>query len=318
MNELAARWVAEKSWTYGTTFPSPAERGDGVRTELVFKGLDTFATVTLNGHKILEADNMFLEYRVDVTEQLRASDADDNVLEIVFDSALLRGRELVMKHEHEHDFIAHQTGQSRLPVRKAQCHWGWDWGPILITAGPWRPVYLETYVCRVDDVWFQGQMSQDLKSVEGKLFATVDSGTQGTQDGMVVYLSLSFDGKVMFETRASVSDKGLAAADFQLNDPALWYPHGYGNQSRYELKATLVNGGSEMDCQSKLIGFRRCELIQEKDDFGKSFYFRINNVDVFAGGSCWIPADSFLPRIGREGYRGWMELMVEGNQIMTR
>src|ERR1700761_8293888 len=163
MNELASRWVAEKSWTYRTTFATPTGLPDDGRTDLVFKGLDTFATVTLNDNKILEADNMFLEYRVDVTSVLRrpssaTSAADGNVLEIVFDSALLRGRELVKQHEHEHDFIAHQTENSRLPVRKAQCHWGWDWGPILITAGPWRPVFLESYLIRVDDVWWMGQV----------------------------------------------------------------------------------------------------------------------------------------------------------------
>ncbi len=142
MNELAVRWVVDKSWTYKTTFPTPIGVPDDARTDLVFKGLDTFAKVTLNGKKILEADNMFLEYRVGVTFDLQRPSTSDftteaNVLEIVFDSALLHGRELVKQHEHEYDFIAHQTENSRLPVRKAQCHWGWDWGPILITAGPW-------------------------------------------------------------------------------------------------------------------------------------------------------------------------------------
>jgi beta-mannosidase len=162
MNELAVRWVAEKSWVYRTSFPTPAGVPDGATTDLVLKGLDTFAVVTLNGHKILDAANMFLDYRVDVTSRLRKSSGTDssaggNVLQITFDSALLRGRELVKEHEHEHNFIAHQTENSRLPVRKAQCHWGWDWGPILITAGPWRPILLETYVARVDDVWWQGR-----------------------------------------------------------------------------------------------------------------------------------------------------------------
>ena len=138
MNEPSARWVAEKSWIYRTTFPTPTRIPETARTDLVFNGLDTFARVTLNGHKILDADNMFLEYRVDITSKLHApsspkSAAEENVLEIVFDSALLRGQQLVEQHQHEHNFIAHQTENSRLPVRKTQCHWGWDWGPILIT-----------------------------------------------------------------------------------------------------------------------------------------------------------------------------------------
>lgn len=327
INELASRWVAEKSWRYRTTFNTPNAQADGSRTDLVFKGLDTFATVTLNGHEILRADNMFREYRVDATDHLLKTTTSEstpranvNVLEIVFDSALLRGRDLVKQHEHEHDFISHQTESSRLPVRKAQCHWGWDWGPILITAGPWKPILLETYVVRVDGVWWQGQVSEDLKSVKGKFLATTDASGKQDLAGATVTFELSLDGNVVFQSQSSTDDAGAAAVDFTLESPALWYPHGYGKQTLYQLKVAIVSSGQSKQTASKVksIGFRRCQLVQEPDEHGKSFYFRINNVDVFAGGSCWIPADSFLPRIGEDGYKKWMELMIEGNQIMTR
>ncbi|KAH0848256.1 Beta-mannosidase B [Fonsecaea pedrosoi] len=322
MNELAVRWVAEKSWTYKTSFSTPTDRQHDARTDLVFEGLDTFATVSLNGHKILEADNMFIGYRVDVTPfLLQPSSEDDptdpNVLEIVFESALLRGRELVKQHSHEHDFIAHQTESSRLPVRKAQCHWGWDWGPILITSGPWKRVSLETYLVRIDDVWFQGEVSEDLKVVNGKLFASVGSGKGNMGEDSIVKLSVSRD-KAVYEVDAHVNKDGIATAEFRLEDPALWYPRGYGSQCLYELRAKISTQEGGLVSKSRSIGFRRCQLIQEPDEFGKSFYFRINNVDVFAGGSCWIPTDCFLPRIGADGYKKWMELMIEGNQIMTR
>ncbi|KIX03026.1 uncharacterized protein Z518_06576 [Rhinocladiella mackenziei CBS 650.93] len=321
MNELSVRWIAEKSWTYRTTFPSPTNVHSRARTDLVFKGLDTFATVTLNGKRILQTDNMFLEYRVDITGLLNStSNGSSNELKIVFDSALLRGRELVRQHEHEHRHIAHQTEQSRLPVRKAQYHWGWDWAGILITTGPWRPVFLESYVGRVDDVWFQGQVSSDLKSVSGKLFARASLAGQKPRPGLRVKFTLSLDGRVVYESQGDSDGDGVAMAAFRTEEPTLWYPHGYGKQTRYRLKAVLVgtDSESEMSSKSKFVGFRRCELIQERDDFGKSFYFRINNVDVFAGGSCWIPADNFLSHIGPDRYRKWMELMIQGNQIMTR
>ena len=61
MNELGVRWVAEKSWTYKMAFPTPAGAPHDERNDLVFQGLDTFARVTLNSNRILEADNMFLE-----------------------------------------------------------------------------------------------------------------------------------------------------------------------------------------------------------------------------------------------------------------
>ncbi|KAI1370328.1 glycoside hydrolase family 2 protein [Hypoxylon crocopeplum] len=307
LNELAARWIAEKDWTYKVQLKKPtgSTAGTSVTTDIVFEGLDTFATVLFNGTEILKTDNMFLSHRVDISTFLK----DENVLEIKFDSAMLRGRELAKQHGHEHTFYVRQTEVSRVPVRKAQYNWGWDWGPILMTAGPWRPVYLEQYVSRIGDVWTHCEVSKDLKVCSGRVFATVTGAKSNS-----VTLSISLNGNTIWQKECPVNSNGLVESEFQIDSPELWHPFGYGPQTRYELKVTLAL----RDEKSKLIGFRRSELIQEKDEFGKSFYFRINGNDIFAGGSCWIPADSFLSQIPAQRYYDWMKLMVEGNQHMIR
>ncbi|KAK2004343.1 family 2 glycosyl hydrolase [Colletotrichum falcatum] len=315
MNELAIQWVAEKTWVYRTSFATPADPSDapGMVTDLVFEGLDTFATVTLNGIVILRSDNMFVSHRVEVSRQLRCGGAD-NVLEVVFDSALLRGRHLVQEHAHEHRFIARQTEQGRIPVRKAQYHWGWDWGPILVTAGLWKPVFLERYVARLEDVWVKGEVSQDLKSVSGEIIVR----TEGPGVGKVS-VSLSLQDEIVLEKDFAVGEDGTAQTDFHLDDPRLWYPLNIGPQTLYTVTATLYHAsGGPLATQIKKTGFRRAELIQEPDTLGKSFYFCINNRDVFAGGSCWIPADSFLATVSPRRYRAWAELMAASNQNMLR
>lgn len=313
LNEQAVHWVGEKAWVYKTSFKAPAPSQDGASTsDLVFEGLDTFATVTLNGTEILKAENMFVTYRINVTDRL----LEDNTLEIVFDSALLRGRELVKEHSHEHAFYVRQTENSRIPVRKAQYHWGWDWGPLLMTAGPWKPIFLEQYTARVDDLWAQNEVSADLKTVSGTVFAKIAGSTT---DSDVLVVTLAKDGNVVLEKEATIDQDGLAHVPFTLDNPELWYPFGYGSQARYELRARIVHDKKhELGSQSKLIGFRRTELIQEPDRIGKCFYFRINNIDIFCGGSCWIPGDNFLTNISDKRYRDWILLMVESNQIMLR
>jgi beta-mannosidase len=87
---------------------------------LAFDGLDTFATVKLNGHTILESDNMFVPHRVDVTQQLQLGSG--NVLEIDFASARLRAIEIREAHP-EHTWVGFNGDMSRLAVRKAQYHW---------------------------------------------------------------------------------------------------------------------------------------------------------------------------------------------------
>ncbi|OTA03211.1 GH2 beta-mannosidase [Trichoderma parareesei] len=317
LNERAVQWIGYKDWEYQVTFTPEAAQAKDATRDLVFSGLDTFATVYLNEVKILEAENMFVSYRVNVTDRIKAGSA--NTLRIVFHSAIIRGEELIKEHP-EHNFLVRQTERSRVPVRKAQYNWGWDWGPILMTAGPWKPVALERYVARIDDVWAQSDVSQDLKTVSGIIFARV-AGRPSQEDQ--VSLTLSLDGKAVFQQTVVVASAkdGLIRVPFRLEEPKLWYPRGYGSQPRYQLNASLARKASDagqIDSLSKLVGFRRTELVQEPDAYGKSFYFRINNVDVFAGGSCWIPADSYLAGVPPERYHAWAKLIADGNQVMLR
>ncbi len=81
-NERLIQWAGEVDWLYRTSFLTPASIGDVV--ELVFEGLDTFATVTLNGILILKSDNMFLPARVDVKKPLKNA-GEKNELVILFE-----------------------------------------------------------------------------------------------------------------------------------------------------------------------------------------------------------------------------------------
>jgi beta-mannosidase len=319
LNELSVRWVADKAWVYRTEFSSP-KQVTGQSVCLVFEGLDTFAKASLNGIEILTSDNMFLSHRVDITRHLKPA----NVLEIVFDSAKLRGQELLTEHKHEHRFIARQTEDGRIPVRKAQYHWGWDWGPVLVgTSGPWRPVRLETYVARIGDFGARTHVDFESQSCGGTLFAEIE----GAKAGDTVTISLSFGDQTVWQTESIVGhecdlERCVVRTDFKISSAKLWYPRGYGNQDRYIVKAILRRGESPtnqltLDIQHKYVGFRHVQLVQQEDESGKSFYFRINGHDIFAGGSCWIPGSSFLSEIG-DRYKDWIKLLAEGNHTMVR
>lgn len=98
----------------------------------------------------------------------------------------------------------------------------------------------------------------------------------------------------------------------------LWYPVGYGSQNLYNLRVDILHQDVVLDSYEQRTGFRQVELIQAHDSHGQSFYFRCNNIDIFCGGACWIPADSLLPRVSSKKYRRSLELMIEGNQNMIR
>jgi beta-mannosidase len=182
-----------------------------------------------------------------------------------------------------------------------------------MTCGPWRAVRLETSYARISDMRVDYDLSKSLDDVVVHVSVPTERSS-----GAEVRISIRFESDLIFEKTVSVDSKGIAKADFHISEPKLWYPHGYGEQPLYTCEAVLVLQGSDVQTCNKRIGFRRGELVQEPDEIGKTFFFRINGIDVFCGGSCWIPADSFTPRITKERYRSWLQTMVDGYQVMIR
>ncbi|KAL6710296.1 hypothetical protein ACN47E_009242 [Coniothyrium glycines] len=324
LNELSVRWVGDECWTYRTTFDAPSDHGKpGVFTALRFEGLDTFACVYLNKQELFKSDNMFVEHRLNVTERLKAR---DNVLEIVFESARKKGLELVEQHK-EHRFIVHQTEISRGPIRKTQADWGWDWGPILMACGPCKPISIETYSALLKDLHVLYDLAEGLKSVKVRASVAI----QG-EVGAVSFRIIDATSKELLATREVVVPEaqihGTLEAEIVLDKVELWWPrgyHSYGTQSLYIVEAiayrernTQSPSESSLYTIERRIGFRKTELIKAPDAHGTSFYLRINNVDIFCGGSCWIPADSLLTRLMPRDYYNWVRLAAEGNQTMLR
>ncbi|TKA67613.1 hypothetical protein B0A49_09267, partial [Cryomyces minteri] len=304
--ELDVEWVGEKSWTYKIVLPKVEASRPGTVTVLAFDGLDTFATVKLNDKEILKSDNMFVSHRVDLTKAVKVD--GDNVLEIKFEPALFQAREIQKQHP-DHAWHCMNGEPARLTTRKAQYHWGWDWGPVLMTCGPWKDVRLETYSGRLADLWVDIDVKESLKSAKVTAQAQVEGNS-----GDNVSFTLSLAGKTISKSFAEVGTNQTVQVEFNVDSPALWYPNGYGTQPLYEISATLSSQEKNLHTVRKHIGLRRVKLVQDIDKHGKSFYFRVNNLDIFCGGSNWIPADNFTPRITDDRYKRWLELMVDGNQ----
>ncbi|KAK2599999.1 Beta-mannosidase B [Conoideocrella luteorostrata] len=308
-DENQVQWVGETVWIYKTTFPSP-DIHNHAKAVLAFDGLDTFATVVLNGKTILETDNMFVSERADVTNALNKN--GDNEVIITFDAAYLRGWKEVEK-QPDHKWGCWNGDNSRLGVRKSQYHWGWDWGPELMACGPWRPIYLEVYESRVTDLYMDVEVDKSLKSAKVVAHAAVEGHASN------VRLDISLGDKSVASETVSVVH-GEAVATFKVQNPELWYPIRYGKQPLYTVKAILLDGSAEVDACVKRIGLRKVELIQRPmlDQPGTTFFFQVNSIPIFCGGSNWIPADNFIPRISKERYYDWVKMVANGNQLMLR
>jgi beta-mannosidase len=169
-NEKKAQWVEKKNWEYKTTFQVTPAALKKVYAELVFDGLDTYATVYLNKQLILKADNMFRQWRVDVKKIIKPGKND---LVVVFQSA-----QNVVDSLAKKDLPFVIPDNPRAYVRKAQYHFGWDWGPKLTTCGIWKSVRLEAYdkktAEKVYKVPHQYELVQDADAVGKSFYFKID------------------------------------------------------------------------------------------------------------------------------------------------
>ena len=149
LNEKKLQWIDKADWEYRTVFIANDQFLEHDRIELVFEGLDTYAKIYLNGEFIRETDNMFRTWTIDVSGKLKKG---ENKLSVIFSSPTGRGLEELKAYGFQlpadnDQSEAGEMGQDRVSpyVRKAPYHFGWDWGPRLVTFGIWRPVILKAW-----------------------------------------------------------------------------------------------------------------------------------------------------------------------------
>ena len=314
-NESKVQWVDREDWEYKTSFDVDTlklQQPNG-NAELVFEGLDTYADVYLNGHKILEANNMFRTWKMDVKQWLKHT----NYLYIRFFSAQNKVEELAQK---DAPFVWPTIDYPRMYVRKAQYSFGWDWGPKFTTCGVWKKIYLHTWNnIKVNDVHFTvTSLTDKLATVKAtyQIEAITPSNTSiHLQDKSAIP---SFSANKTVALKKGINEVTL---DFKITNPKKWWTHQLGKPYLYTTASTIkatVDGGSTQVQLEKKLGLRTIELVQEKDNVGQSFYFKLNGIPVYMKGADFIPCDAFLPRVTYDTYRKQIANAKKANMNMLR
>ncbi|KNZ80314.1 putative beta-mannosidase B [Termitomyces sp. J132] len=333
-NEHKVQWIGDVEWIYKCSFPfdKPVVHEHAV---FLFEGLDTICDVYLNGKEIFSADNQFRTYTYKINLSDDANPLQEiNTLFLHFKSAKALAKEEEAKYGKVRAGSANLGDPSRVYVRKAQYDWRWDWGPELMTAGPYRPITLTTYSARLNDVHTRASVSFNKVTGAPLPSLKVDITLEGSPvyEGSEVVLKETSGKEIKREyvrLQGSIdSFRDLVQWHLSPEEVNLWWPVGYGEQKLYDVTVTLVGSVTQnrqfLDVKTKRIGFRSVELIQEPlaepDQYGSgtTFLFEINGIRIFIGGSNWIPADNFLTTITEERYRAWLTLLRDGNQNMVR
>ena len=288
--EREQAWIGFVDWRYETTFHWDTASHPGEQTELVAEGLDTFATVELNGHVLGTTANMHRTHRFDLAGLLVEG---DNALAVTFAAgvpATRRASEELgpLPHINTHPFNA---------ARKMASNYGWDWGPDLVTAGIWRPIRIESWSdARIASVRpLVGVVGDD-----GILRAHVDLSGELRSADTALAVTVTVAGQTV-RVDAAPGATGVVA---QVTVPSVdrWWPRGYGEQPLYDVLVTLEARGEICDEWRGRVGFRTVALDTTPDADGTPFRLLVNDTPLFVRGVNWIPDDCFPSRITAERY----------------
>lgn len=315
LNEREVQWIEDEDWVYKASFEVEESLLSKNRLEMHFDGLDTYADVYLNDSLILEADNMFVGWKVDVKDFIRAG---NNELRIFFHSPVRRGLEKLQKIDYLIPAINEQVPENERTsafTRKAPFHYGWDWGPRLVTSGVWRPVKLKAWhYAMIQDVHIETHaVSKELASLSGQV--TIDVEVPG-----LYTVSLLINGKPSGVRQKLSLDRGLNdfSFDFDIENPNLWWTNGLGDPYLYDFLFRLEGDAHLVDRFNLSYGVRTLRLVQKPDEVGRSFYFELNGVPVFMKGANVIPPETLTPSVTRERYRRVIQDAVDANMNMLR
>lgn len=268
---------------------------------MVFYGLDTYADVYLNGSPILNADNMHRTWRVNIKDKLKPG---ENKLEVYFHSPIKIDLPKCDLYDYGFNTGPDQSQNGgifdklvSIFARKAGYHYGWDWGPRLVTSGIWRPVVLETWNGpKIDDVQV---IQNEVNGAKADITLIAEVLSDSDDNAKIEFKA---DGKPLASKEVALK-KGLNRIEVpvQVKKPCLWWPNGLGEPYLYDF-TTTVTAAAGSDSNSQEIGLRSIKLHNDKDQYGHNLYFEVNGKPVFMKGVDMVPLDNFLPRITREKY----------------
>jgi len=200
-------------------------------------------------------------------------------------------------------------GGKKVHTRKAGFHYGWDWGPKISVSGIWKPIELKGYNrSYIKDIYIeQKEIFDSLAKLKVNLELDI------IHSGMYILKINDQEYKLNLN-----SGEQKLAFDYNILDPILWWPNGYGKQYLYKIETKLMQDKNIISKKTKKIGIRKTELITSKDSLGNEFYFKINNQAIFMKGANYIPQDNLQNRVSKEKYIDLLSQVTKANMNMIR
>lgn len=281
-SEQEQEWIRYADSEYSVTLKKQEPEKN---YKLVFRGLDTIAEIFINGVSRLKTENMHRSYQIDISNEISVSDVH---LVIKFSAPLteaLARQELLGTFPNPYDMPYNY-------FRKMACSFGWDWGPITVSSGIWKPIELVK--------WDTGILENvSLVSDVIDHVPTLKVSTFGKGDAARVSIEVKGDRGENYQFTSNLNQ----TESFSLPGLKLWHPRGFGEPNLYTVEVKLINSQDQViDEFSKRVGFRSVTLDQSMNGQQQMMAICVNGERVWARGVNWIPDDPFPHRVTRTQY----------------
>uniref|UniRef100_A0A942T1M6 beta-mannosidase n=1 Tax=Neobacillus citreus TaxID=2833578 RepID=A0A942T1M6_9BACI len=320
--EAATQWIGDTVWRYRRTFEW-AGTSTHTRHDLVAEGLDTLATVEVNGVVVATTANQHRSYRFPVGHLLRPG---TNEVVVTFDAPVPAAVRLSEQHGGELPHVNHHPYNA---LRKNASNFGWDWGVDVATSGIWRSIGIESWSgARIAAV----RPLVDVDGTTGVLTAHVETERAAVVGGFRQHIGsapvASETADTGLEARITVTPHGATATvaagarpvvdgtavvRVEVPDVAVWWPRGAGDQPLYDVRVEVGD-----DVWTGRVGFRTVTLDTAADAGGAPFLLRVNGQPVIVRGANWIPDHAFLTEMTTERYHRRIDDAVEANVNLLR
>ena len=326
-NEEAYRWIVyEPHWTFTKLFTPDPSLLHHAAVELAFDGLDTVAAVFLNGQQLASSNNMFRRLTVPLGAALLLP--GQNNLTVRLGSPVLHAQAYYEQYPYELP-VSDPAGEVpfRNFLRKAQSDSGWDWGGGFAPSGIWKHVELRAFdeALLVDATFVAKQLRDEQWLVNVTAYLRVAPQPNGallqaTVTTKVAGAAVSATVQLPASDLSDGDDVSVVSVVSTVQSPSLWWPVGYGNATLYPL-TVAYHGTRDSDSLSRSVGFRSIRVVREQipaDQPGRSMFFEVNGLPLFAKGSNLVPFDSFHPRVTAANITRMMDSAAASHQNIIR
>jgi beta-mannosidase len=307
------------SYWYRTTFRIPANY-KGRRVWLHFGGINYSAAIWVNGHEAGMMRGAFIRGDFDVTEFVKPG--KDATLAV-----------LVAPQPHpgvpiEHNVangVGKNGGITAIDGPTFLSTIGWDWLVAIRDrdTGIWQPVTMEaTGPVRVVDPFVESDLAKTNDVADISVATTLKNDSDKPVTGELTGTITGHGAPITITKRVTVAAKSSQAVSFDketdpalhVQNPALWWPNGYGPQNLYKLTLSFNVGKKTSETTETNFGVRRIEY-QVPDS--ENLTISVNGVKVMVRGGDW-GLDEAMKRIPRERLDAQFHMHALANMNMIR